>query len=295
MKESWENPITTGIFTQIRQQGLEWVTLENETALNLLYHVNRSGDKIISPLIENFTDNETALEANDKALIAQSAVALFSDKWEKLYSLLSLEFNPISNYDMTETENIGVETSSNTTHTGTEATAATGTNQVQHTGTETDINTGTETTQHTGTSGKNILESTEGDSDGATDNKIFGFNSSTGVNDSSNTNQIHAENSKTASETTTNNLTDTRTDNLNHQRTDNLTDLETRNTTDTTTRNLTDAETGETETVRELTRSGNIGVTTSQQMIQSSIDLWQWNFYNQVFEDLDTLLTISTY
>jgi hypothetical protein len=269
--------------------------LENETALNLLYHVNRSGDKIISPLIENFTDSETALEANDKALIAQSAVALFSDKWEKLYSLLSLEFNPISNYDMTETENIGTETSSNTAHTGTEATAATGTNQVQHTGTETDINTGTETTQHTGTSGKNILESTEGDSDGATDNKIFGFNSSTGVNDSSNTNQIHAENSKTASETTTNNLTDTRTDNLNHQRTDNLTDLETRNTTDTTTRNLTDAETGETETVRELTRSGNIGVTTSQQMIQSSIDLWQWNFFNQVFEDLDTLLTISTY
>jgi hypothetical protein len=86
-----------------------------------------------------------------------------------------------------------------------------------------------------------------------------------------------------------------RTDALTATRTDNLTDTETRNITDQTTHNTTDTTTGENEVTRTLTRSGNIGVTTSQQMIQSSIDLWQWNFFTQVFEDIDTLLTIATY
>lgn len=49
-------------------------------------------------------------------------------------------------------------------------------------------------------------------------------------------------------------------------------------------------------TYRELTRHGNIGVTTSQQMAQSEIDLWQWNFIEDViYKDLDDILTIEAY
>lgn len=44
-----------------------------------------------------------------------------------------------------------------------------------------------------------------------------------------------------------------------------------------------------------LTRTGNIGVTTSQQMAQAEIDLWQWNFWLQVFEDLDTTFCLDCY
>lgn len=46
---------------------------------------------------------------------------------------------------------------------------------------------------------------------------------------------------------------------------------------------------------RTLTRSGNIGVTTSQQMAESEIALWKWNFYEQIFQDLDKILTIPIY
>lgn len=46
----------------------------------------------------------------------------------------------------------------------------------------------------------------------------------------------------------------------------------------------------------KLTRHGNIGVTTSQQMIQSERDLWKWDFYNDVmFPDLDKILTLAIY
>lgn len=47
---------------------------------------------------------------------------------------------------------------------------------------------------------------------------------------------------------------------------------------------------------RELTRSGNIGVTTSQQMIASEFELRIKNdFYRLVYEDTDSVLTIPVY
>lgn len=56
----------------------------------------------------------------------------------------------------------------------------------------------------------------------------------------------------------------------------------------------TNNETG--EDVRELTRHGNIGVTTTSQMLTEVINLWQWNFFRDVvFHDLDMVLTIPIY
>lgn len=45
-----------------------------------------------------------------------------------------------------------------------------------------------------------------------------------------------------------------------------------------------------------LTRSGNIGVTTSQQMIESERVLWNWLFfYDVVFPDINRVLSLSVY
>lgn len=46
---------------------------------------------------------------------------------------------------------------------------------------------------------------------------------------------------------------------------------------------------------RTLTRKGNIGVTTTQQMMQSELELWKWNFYRSVFKDIDSVLTLKIY
>jgi hypothetical protein len=45
----------------------------------------------------------------------------------------------------------------------------------------------------------------------------------------------------------------------------------------------------------KLTRSGNIGVTTTQQMLESEIALWRWNFFEQVFSDIDKELALSVF
>lgn len=46
---------------------------------------------------------------------------------------------------------------------------------------------------------------------------------------------------------------------------------------------------------RELTRSGNIGVTTSQQMLESEIQLRKYNFYEELFKDVNSVVTLSIY
>lgn len=47
--------------------------------------------------------------------------------------------------------------------------------------------------------------------------------------------------------------------------------------------------------ITELHRSGNIGVTTSQQMLESEIKLREWNFYNQLMKDVDSVLCLQLY
>ena len=45
----------------------------------------------------------------------------------------------------------------------------------------------------------------------------------------------------------------------------------------------------------ELTRRGNIGVTTSQQMIESEFNLRKKNLLNLIYHDIDTILFIDYY
>ena len=45
----------------------------------------------------------------------------------------------------------------------------------------------------------------------------------------------------------------------------------------------------------EIQRSGNIGVTTSQQLLQSERELWLWNFADSMFSDVDTMLTLAVF
>ena len=61
----------------------------------------------------------------------------------------------------------------------------------------------------------------------------------------------------------------------------------------------TNTETGKETTTHtgkeELERSGNIGVTTSQQMLESEIKLRQYDFYKQIYKDVDSILCLGIY
>lgn len=46
------------------------------------------------------------------------------------------------------------------------------------------------------------------------------------------------------------------------------------------------------EEEEEIHRAGNIGVTTTQKLLQEERELWIWNFFDQVFNDLDRELAL---
>ena len=66
-------------------------------------------------------------------------------------------------------------------------------------------------------------------------------------------------------------------------------------TSDQRTDNLMHNKTRNENTTHQLKRAGNIGVTTSQQLIESEIELRRKNFFSQVFRDVDSILTIRIY
>ena len=101
------------------------------------------------------------------------------------------------------------------------------------------------------------------------DNKIFGFDSSTAVN----------------SDTSTNEIDNTETHDLTFGETIDETE----------THDLTYTDERYNSSSRELTRSGNIGVTTSQQMINSERELWRWNYFNVIFDDINSILCLDIY
>lgn len=218
--------MTKGIFSYLNVLEVPWKNDVSGNQLDIIYHGSRSGNKIIGSLIENYLDNNTVSDDN-KIIIAQAIYTIYIKNWNALYKTLSLEYNPIENYSMTETENV------QDTHKGT----------LESNGNNT--NTYTETTLVNDTS----------------NNQLWGFNSTDSVNSDKQTG-------------------------------DTTRDVE--STIDNTHKN-TDRETKDITSDRTLKRSGNIGVTTSQQMIESERQLWLWNFFESVFSDIDKILVLKIY
>lgn len=212
----WDGWLTGGgIFTVL--SNLEGVTLPwseegIDALLDAAYYGNVSGDKGVSPLLEKLVEGDTMTEL-EKEFAAATVLAMFTKNWTKEWATMSVEYDPIENYSMTE-----------------------------------------EMTDDETVTDYGRVHTTENNLNDSTHTAVYGFNST----DPSDTG---------ASET---------------DRTGVVTDRDSGS--DTHTRNYT------------MTRSGNIGVTTSQQMLESERELWMWHyFYDVVFPDVDRVLTVPIY
>lgn len=246
-----------GIFTALQDTDVPWKTNGISAALDLEYHGNFSGDKITSPLLDKYIEGEH-ITALETATIAGIIYNMFSTNWVKQWAVLSAEYNPIENYRMVE-EMTDDETVTEYGKTNTR------TDDLTHTkdGTE------TQTPDTTETETPSLITTKE--------NGVYGFNSTAETPASKETaTNVSGNNTRTMSGT----------DELEY-------DI-----TETDSGTVTDVQSGEDTSTRNyhLERSGNIGVTTSQQMIESEINLWKWNFFlDVVFPDVDKVLTSPIY
>lgn len=220
--EVTSNYLTDGIFNMLSViPGIPWEV--ESTLLDAGYYLNNSGNKRISPFVKNIMGENKILTDENMMLLANYISARYLLKWQKLYDTLSLEYNPINNYDMTEEiikENRKILSGTNNSTFG-----------------------------H-----GEIVQST-----GNQNNNRFGFNSVASVGDTTHT----------------------------------VTGTETHSGNDTENRTTSESENDNEEST--LKRSGNIGVTTTQQMISSERELWLWDFFKIVFADLDSVLTLQVY
>lgn len=220
---------TGGIFTLLSAVEGEESKLPWDMDANLLdmdYHGNHSGGKIISPLLYRLqeADNGT-ISVIHKAQLALLIYNKYIDNWTKRWNALQTEYKPLENYSMLE--NL---TDDDTTVTHGKTTTRTGSVEM-------------------------------------TPEAVMTVESSVYAYDSSNP----SPDAKTVSTPEGSNTTEYN--------------------------DLTDTEGGRTKTEHgyEKTRSGNIGVTTSQQMLQAELEIRTYDYYLSVFEDIDKVLTIPVY
>ena len=109
--------LTNAVFTDLQSLDVPWKSKNIAQKLDIAYMGNQSGQKNISPLVEQFVEDDEISTA-DRATIASVIFALNNDNWTKLYNTLSLEYNPIENYHMIE-EMTDDETKTDYGHTNT--------------------------------------------------------------------------------------------------------------------------------------------------------------------------------
>ena len=205
-------------------------------------------------------------------------------KYEKLFTALTAEFNPLWNVDGTTITERVLERD------GTETTAKTGTVTDARTGTETSAKTGTETTDHTGTddynhtgtettakSGHDALAKTGNDTAAKTGTEttvVSGSETKTINTEKAAFNTSTKQNTETVTDNTVyNNKQDQTTYNTTDQTTYNSTDTTTYNSTDTVTKNLLDSRTARLEDETTYNTTDQITHNTTDQTTHNTSDL----------------------
>ena len=184
----------------------------------------------------------------------KSAIGLWSDKhyrtFEKWINALAIDYNPLENYDrMEEWSDTGSRINTGT---------------VSDSGSR--KNTGTQSTETIGN------DNFTGSGNSTSSDEISAYNSNSFQNDKKNT--TNSSNSSETNTTTNSTRTDNLTESNSNTRTDNLSESNSNTRTD----NLSE----KTNSDRKGRAHGNIGVTTSQQMLQSELDIAKWNIYEQI-------------
>ena len=298
----WDNG--GGIFSTEAMSGAPWVNDDeypiSAAVLDLVYYANHSGEKLPAPLVSRLAGDDCELTPQQVENLGNVVMGKFGMAFDKQWALLKAQYNPLENYRMTETE----ETEEETTHGHTLTT----TDNLSHrkTGTVTETPDTTETTNETRTPNttENRQETRTPNTMKQIENSVAGFNGSSLVNQSgqterqSGTDSTISTRTETGTESTQTSRTETGTESTQRTRATSGNNTTTHNTTETDTGTKTEANSGtdSKDVGRTLTRYGNIGVTTSQQMLEQERDLWKWNFIEDfVFPAVDSVLALATY
>lgn len=307
LKDVFLDPISAGIFDTFQNLNVPWKDEGIDESLDLFFITNY-GERLISPLTNTCLDTTGKLTVAKQTLLATAIVNLFGKNWTKEYAVLSAQYDPIENYSMEEKHtgnDTRLETPTNWKETTTEKPGVDGYSETE---TQTPTNWKesrketvgddgyTETETQTPTDWEKTIESDKADNNVEGSTSLYAFNSSDPVPISKSETETDSKTTETQSGTYETKREISGEKDVDIERTgtyETKREIEGEKIT----------ETGHTGTYEDkttynstLTRSGNIGTVTAQDMIEQEIELWRWNFFRDVvFPDVAKALTISLY
>lgn len=324
-----------GLFSIIREQGdlLSWISEEDAKRLDVEYLYSHSGDKTASPLLRKLIERGIVKDTVDSdeneiswvdvlGTAAKMIYGRFAYNWNKIHDAYITEYKPLENYSMEEIEARSLshegEDSDTSSQTGEGSSSGKESSTIGDSSTESDSSSSTEndsdSSTEKATDAKSGTSSTKTASKITTQadnqNSLYGFNSSDAVpSDASNGNS-------TVSGSADDNRVDVETsDSDSSEKTLESSGTKTLSSSGTKTITSSESASGESSSSsksasssersgknsydddenRTLTRRGNIGVTTSQQMLESELELRKYDLIERMFSDCDRLLTTSVY
>lgn len=331
-----------GILTKLQTLNVPWkTTITTPQNLDDDYYANHSGNKPVSNLTSKLLDDDNELTASATARLAQTIFIKYNDNWTRAWAALQEAYDPLHNYDGTETTTSVIaqrgKTFTKGSQTNTEKYDEYSDIKGEQTNSETlgehdftkssqtdteDIGTRTDTKGQMTTTNSIGAHTDEIDTAAqkeTTEDGIQGFNSSAyqDANKSTTNRQAHTDKNKygaqtnTESETARNDVVGAQHNSTTEgQRTDTFGEQQNSTTegerTDTYgEKNNTfvdgqrvdsETENGYTDTVT-VQKGGNLGVTTSQQMLTSELEFRKmYNFFDTlVFPNIDQVLCQKYY
>ena len=258
-------------------------TEEFQNLLKEHLYIN-NGEMYVQPRFTMRVNNYNSLSS----LIKKSCTNLYERKqyeYERLYATTQLEYNPIENYNMkengTDLKNGSVENTNSATET---------LNKGAMTYSETNVTGSSSGTSEMGEVTTTTTDSANTNSENVTNKFINGFNSTESVpSENSTSTDSNTSNGESSSVTSPHTIK-----NSNSERTDTK-QTEEGARTDSKTMSGSDSSIMNDTLTHNLTRTGNIGVTTSQQMIESERQVALFDFVKIVAHDIIKTICITLY
>ena len=254
-------PVTNSVFTKMNYNfGMD------NLQLDLLFYSD-FGLKTVSPIVQTLLNDEGELSAESLQLLATMLLNKYRNKWERYKDIAEAEYDPLHNYYDEYHEE--------------------GENVVDQDTTGRDVEDYQENidTDNTYTRTDNLSEGVSGSSSsrdlGGDTESRSGFNSSSSVEVGDIATDI--TNTSSNSSTVTNTGTQTNRDVRDEERI--ISD----------TRNKTGTLDSETTHSKDGWHKGNIGNISSQKLLVEEIDLWRWNYIQEVLYDARDFLSIAMY
>lgn len=262
-----------GIFTYLNSFDVPWKSDVDADLLDLDYHSKR-GTKVVSNTVVSLLDDD-GLSAASKTKLAKLLYTKNKAKWDELWNSMGLydDFDPLDNTNWTEEERLE--------HRGSDSRSQT-IGQKQNTFVKGSQTNSASIGEQTITEGQQTI--TNGTHTDTHEEKRSAYNSSNYSPNVQNTDTIGQQQDTIGQKINTNGArSDSSTDG---QRTDTQTEGSQSNS-ESGSNSYTDIHT--------ITRSGNIGVTTSGQLIDDFRRVVNWQYFDIIFNDIDDVLTIDVF